>query len=98
VHVAAWSVLPLRHRSWQDAATAGAPEGPATFPGIRLVSRRQGGPEAQRAAQKAIRRRHIPEGVDPSLLRRGLEGTRFARQLGRVDRLLAELNRREGRA
>jgi hypothetical protein len=36
--------------------------------------------------------------VDPSLLRRGLEGTRFARQLGRVDRLLAELNRREGRA
>ena len=147
-YLAAWRIHPSPHQPWQEAAITGAVMGAVLFGVISLISRWQGGPEAQRAAQKALRRKRIPEGVDPSLVRRGLEGVRnvarrarwwgsgalvlitggaaalaavrggaalwwvvlflamltvgipllFAVQLKRVDRLLAELDEREGRA
>jgi hypothetical protein len=45
---------------------------------IGLITRWAGGYEASSAAQKAIRRRSIPEDADRNLVRRGLEGFRRA--------------------
>lgn len=147
-YVGAWRIHPSPHQPWQEAALTGAVMGAVLFGVIGGTRRWQGGPEAQRAAQKALRRKRVPEDVEPSLLRRGLEGSRkvgrqtrwwgtgalalvtvgaavlaalrgggplwwivallavltvvipflFARQLRRVDQLLAELDERERRA
>jgi hypothetical protein len=139
--------LPHGHRSWQESAVQGAVQGLVVFGVIAVMIRWQGGPEAQRAAQRALRQKGIPGDVDPRLVRRGLEGMRrvgrrmrwwgtgglavvtggmgalavvggggslgwvvlalalltagypflAGARLGRVDRLLAELDRRQAR-
>jgi hypothetical protein len=75
-YVLAWRFLAHGHRSWRESAVQGAVQGLALVGVIALMIRWQGGPEAQRAAQRALRRKAIPEDVDPRLVRRGLEGVR----------------------
>ena len=76
VYLALWSVHHSRHQSWQEAAVTGAIQGLVLFGLLTVLVRSQGGPEAARLAQRAIRRRQVPDDADPDVLRTGLEGFR----------------------